>query len=144
MAFSSSTTYNADYPMAVAFQGPLHGFNSQPPAGMATNTENLLICTACGTQFDVENRQLLTRCRICDDPRQFVPPTGQAFATLAELKRGGYENKWKAFDGDREVLFHLDGAQTRHRPTGGADKDSSGQYLVGLHHVPRSRDRGKD
>jgi len=67
---------------------------------MVSETDSLLICTACGTQFDVEDRELLTRCRICDDPRQFVPPTGQAFTTLAELKKGGYENKWKQIDGD--------------------------------------------
>jgi len=29
------------------------------------------------------------------DPRQFVPPTGQEFTTLAELKEKGYHNVWK-------------------------------------------------
>jgi len=80
----------------------VHEFrSSDPPAdSLVSETDNLLICTACGTQFDVEDRELLTRCRICDDPRQFVPPTGQAFTTLAELKKGGYENRWKQIDGD--------------------------------------------
>ena len=45
---------------------------SEPPAGLLSDTDKLLICTACGTQFDEENKSLLTRCRICDDPRQFV------------------------------------------------------------------------
>ena len=67
---------------------------------MVSQTESLLICTACGTQFDVENRSLLEHCRICDDPRQFVPPSGQAFTTLADLRHGGYRNKWKPFDDD--------------------------------------------
>lgn len=68
---------------------------------MSTTTEHLLICTACGTQFDTDDAKLLTRCRICDDPRQFVPPTGQKFTTLAEMKRGVYKNKWKPFEGDQ-------------------------------------------
>jgi hypothetical protein len=67
---------------------------------MASTTDNLLICTACGTQFDIEDRSLLKRCRICDDPRQFVPPTGQAFTTLSELKAAGHTNKRKSLDGD--------------------------------------------
>jgi glyoxylase-like metal-dependent hydrolase (beta-lactamase superfamily II) len=85
--------------MRDAFEEPFHEFTSTPPAGVMS-TDNLLICKACGTQFDVENRQLLKRCRICDDPRQFVPPTGQAFTTLAELKSGCYQNKWKQFEDD--------------------------------------------
>lgn len=67
---------------------------------MEANTDNLLICTACGTQFDVDDPSVLTRCRICDDPRQFVPPTGQTFTTLGDMKKGEYKNKWKAFDDD--------------------------------------------
>jgi hypothetical protein len=83
------------------FEEPLHEFrSSNPPAGsMISHTENLLICTACGTQFDLEDRALLTRCRICDDPRQFVPPTGQQFTTLGEVRQQGYRNKWKPFEG---------------------------------------------
>ncbi|CZR55231.1 related to metallo-beta-lactamase family protein [Phialocephala subalpina] len=67
---------------------------------MTSTTDDLLICTACGTQYDIDNPSVLTRCRICDDPRQFVPPTGQAFTTLADLKKGEYKNEWKPFDGD--------------------------------------------
>jgi hypothetical protein len=63
------------------------------------DTSQLLICTACGTQFDTEDASLLRRCRICDDPRQFVPPTGQAFTTLSELRSSPqkYTNKRKPF-----------------------------------------------
>lgn len=67
---------------------------------MGLKTENLLVCAACGTQFDIEDPKLLTRCRICDDPRQFVPPTGQAFTTLAKLKAAGHKNKWRQFEDD--------------------------------------------
>jgi hypothetical protein len=83
------------------FENPIYEFSSGPPADMmGSSTDNLLICTACGTQFDIEDRNLLKRCRICDDPRQFVPPTGQAFTTLAALKAAGHTNNRKAFDND--------------------------------------------
>ncbi|RFU28375.1 hypothetical protein B7463_g7979, partial [Scytalidium lignicola] len=84
-----------------AFEGPIRPFTSTPPAGsMTSNTENLLICTACGTQFDTDDVNLLTRCRICDDPRQFVPPTGQTFTTLSSLQKGPYKNQRKQFADD--------------------------------------------
>ncbi|KAH8813192.1 beta-lactamase-like protein [Xylogone sp. PMI_703] len=86
-----------------AFENPLHPYSSTAPANsMASNTENLLICTACGTQFDTEDVALLTRCRICDDPRQFVPPTGQKFTTLGAMKKSseGYKNQRRQFEDD--------------------------------------------
>ncbi|KAI6084926.1 beta-lactamase-like protein [Hypoxylon rubiginosum] len=49
-------------------------------------TGSWLICTACGTQFPTADRQKRTTCKICDDPRQFTPPTGQAFTTLDEIR----------------------------------------------------------
>ncbi|EMF13805.1 uncharacterized protein SEPMUDRAFT_65080 [Sphaerulina musiva SO2202] len=48
-------------------------------------SEDLLICCACGTQFDISANQPLQACRICDDPRQFVPPTGQSWTSLHEM-----------------------------------------------------------
>ncbi|RXK35967.1 hydrolase [Tremella mesenterica] len=42
---------------------------------------SLPICLACGTQYPVAR----TDCPICEDPRQFVPPSGQAWTTLADL-----------------------------------------------------------
>ncbi|KAK3694929.1 beta-lactamase-like protein [Podospora appendiculata] len=59
---------------------------------MATNnraahiTESLLVCTACGTQFPTADRTALKTCFICDDPRQYVPRSGQSFTTLAALQ----------------------------------------------------------
>lgn len=91
-----------DHGLRETFEEPLHAFNrASPPTGSAiAQTERLLICSACGTQYDVENRALLLRCRICDDPRQFVPPTGQAFTRSAEMKERGYRNRWRAFEDD--------------------------------------------
>ncbi|KAK4498773.1 hypothetical protein PRZ48_009283 [Zasmidium cellare] len=54
-------------------------------------SEDLLICTACGTQFDIPASNPPKGCRICDDPRQFVPPTGQTWTSLAQM-RGKYHN----------------------------------------------------
>ncbi|KAI1414109.1 beta-lactamase-like protein [Hypoxylon sp. FL1857] len=72
---------------------------STEPAYDPKRTGPWLICTACGTQFPTADRQELRTCFICDDPRQFTPPTGQAFTTLDEL-RSGAKNTWTPFDGD--------------------------------------------
>ncbi|KAJ4390200.1 hypothetical protein N0V85_007460 [Neurospora sp. IMI 360204] len=48
--------------------------------------EQYLICTACGTQHPTTDRSSLKTCFICDDPRQFVPPSGQSFTTLSNLR----------------------------------------------------------
>lgn len=52
-----------------------------------TATDGLLVCTACGTQFPTADRATLPSCRICDDPRQFTPPGGQSFTTMADVRR---------------------------------------------------------
>jgi hypothetical protein len=43
------------------------------------------VCVACGTQF-AETEQPPASCPICDDPRQYVPPGGQRWTTLEELR----------------------------------------------------------
>ncbi|KAL5345767.1 hypothetical protein ACLOAV_009521 [Pseudogymnoascus australis] len=50
--------------------------------------DDLLVCETCGTQYGTSDAALLTSCRICDDPRQYVPATGQSFATLRSLRDG--------------------------------------------------------
>jgi hypothetical protein len=40
------------------------------------------ICTACGTQFSEPDREV---CPICNDDRQYVPESGQAWTTLDSL-----------------------------------------------------------
>ena len=42
------------------------------------------ICVTCGTQFS-ESADAPDSCPICEDPRQYVPPTGQRWTTLTEL-----------------------------------------------------------
>ncbi|KAI1392964.1 beta-lactamase-like protein [Hypoxylon trugodes] len=72
---------------------------SSEPSYDPSRTGSWLICTACGTQFPTADRQELKTCFICDDPRQFTPPTGQAFTTLDEL-RSNAKNTWIPFKGD--------------------------------------------
>ncbi|KAI9687251.1 MAG: hypothetical protein M1822_002294 [Bathelium mastoideum] len=69
---------------------------------MATN-EDLLICKTCGTQFDVTSTSPRNNCEICDDPRQFVPPEGQVWTSLKQLKKDGYTNKWQQDAVDKRV-----------------------------------------
>ncbi|MBD0280896.1 MAG: MBL fold metallo-hydrolase [Thermoleophilaceae bacterium] len=43
------------------------------------------ICVTCGTQF-AASQSPPRSCPICTDPRQYVPPAGQGWTTLAELR----------------------------------------------------------
>ena len=47
------------------------------------------ICITCGVQFGAEDP---ARCPICEDARQYVPESGQAWTTLAAL-RAGHRNE---------------------------------------------------
>ena len=44
------------------------------------------VCVTCGTQY-AEAEAPPAECRICTDERQYVPPEGQRWTTLAELRR---------------------------------------------------------
>ena len=50
----------------------------------STATLKLPICTACASQYDSSVNP--TNCKICDDPRQFVPGTGQSWTNLEQLR----------------------------------------------------------
>src|SRR5919112_756696 len=52
------------------------------------------VCVTCGTQF-AERADPPPECPICTDPRQYVPPDGQQWTTLAEMQRD-HENAIKA------------------------------------------------
>src|SRR5690242_812982 len=55
------------------------------------------VCVTCGTQFAATDEPP-PECPICADPRQFVPPEGQQWTTLAQL-RAGHENTNQAEGG---------------------------------------------
>src|SRR5688500_7128723 len=42
------------------------------------------ICTACGTQYPPDDTPP-GQCIICEEERQYVPPTGQSWVTLTDL-----------------------------------------------------------
>lgn len=45
---------------------------------------DLPICNTCGAQFGTTSPP--KTCPVCDDPRQWVPPSGQSWTTLEELQ----------------------------------------------------------
>lgn len=47
---------------------------------------NAFICTTCGTQY-APSEAPPPACIICEEERQFVPPTGQAWTTLSRLQK---------------------------------------------------------
>lgn len=54
-----------------------------------TDSSTYLVCNTCGTQHATADRAALTTCFICDDPRQYMPPEGQSFTTLALMRESG-------------------------------------------------------
>lgn len=52
---------------------------------------NHFICSTCGVQYDRTEVTPL-ECKICLDDRQYVPPTGQKWTTLDDLKKERYTN----------------------------------------------------
>ncbi|KAJ4197224.1 hypothetical protein NW767_009116 [Fusarium falciforme] len=63
-----------------------------------------LVCVTCGTQFPTADRSKVKTCHICDDPRQFVPPSGQSFSTLEELGKT-HRNEFTPCPADPRLTF---------------------------------------
>jgi hypothetical protein len=53
-----------------------------PGATFPAPAEVLPVCVTCGTQYSAPR----SNCPICDDERQYVPVTGQAWTTLEKLR----------------------------------------------------------
>ncbi|KAI4730891.1 metallo-beta-lactamase family protein [Aureobasidium sp. EXF-10728] len=65
--------------------------------------EDLLLCPTCGTQFDTSaSNPPAGYCRICDDPRQYIPASGQAWTSL-KAETGKHETKWKQDEQDKRI-----------------------------------------
>ena len=56
------------------------------------------ICNACGTSYP-DTLQPPERCPICEDERQFVPRTGQAWITREKLS-ATHANAWRCLEAD--------------------------------------------
>jgi hypothetical protein len=52
----------------------------------------ITLCKACGTSYG-DSQRPVERCKICEDERQFVPVSGQAWIGFDELIRS-HTNKW--------------------------------------------------
>ncbi|KAL4778150.1 beta-lactamase-like protein [Aspergillus varians] len=81
---------------------------------MPSTDLDLLICSTCGTQFSTPTT--LPSCKICDDPRQYVPPTGQSWTTLRTLRESSsppYKNIFTPdpVHGDRLISIHTEPKQ---------------------------------
>lgn len=77
-------------------------FTSEPYDSAASYS--WLVCLTCGTQFPTSDRTAVKTCHICDDPRQFVPPSGQAFTTLGELIKA-HKNEFVPHAEDPTITF---------------------------------------
>jgi hypothetical protein len=80
----------------------------------------LPICRACATQYPA-GPTAGKRCVICEDPRQFVPASGQEWTSLADLTTQGRVNSLHPDAEDSRItLIHCDPgfgiSQTRERP----------------------------
>jgi hypothetical protein len=54
------------------------------------------ICTACGMQY-AESAQPPAQCAVCEEERQYVPPRGQTWTTLAALSQS-HMNSFREYD----------------------------------------------
>jgi glyoxylase-like metal-dependent hydrolase (beta-lactamase superfamily II) len=54
------------------------------------------LCTACGTQYPPSD-QPPAKCAICEEERQYVPPGGQQWTTLAALAASHF-NCWREYE----------------------------------------------
>lgn len=68
-----------------------------------TATGSWLICNACGTQFPTSDRSVVKTCHICDDPRQYVPPSGQSFTSHDELTKK-HQNVFTTYLEDERLI----------------------------------------
>ncbi|KAI1264933.1 beta-lactamase-like protein [Xylariaceae sp. FL1019] len=80
--------------------------SSETPLYDPAHTANWLVCNACGTQFPTSKRSKVTTCFICDDPRQFTPPSGQSFTTLTSL-RSTHKNTFTPLASDPENIISI-------------------------------------
>ncbi|KAM0443956.1 hypothetical protein ACHAQK_002703 [Fusarium lateritium] len=77
-----------------------------------SNYNNLCLCVTCGTQYDIPFDNKPPTCRMCNqvtnraktiqEPRQFVPPSGQSWTTLEKLQ-ATHKNQFKQDDKDSRI-----------------------------------------
>lgn len=68
------------------------------PARYLMSPMPVFLCSACGTSFPPAPAPPAA-CPICQDERQFVPPSGQSWTTRDALAQG-HRNAWRALEPD--------------------------------------------
>ncbi|KHO00435.1 metallo-beta-lactamase family protein [Metarhizium album ARSEF 1941] len=66
-------------------------------------TGSWLVCNTCGTQFATSDVSAVKTCHICDDPRSFVPASGQSFTTHDQVAKK-HRNQFTAYAGDERFV----------------------------------------
>ncbi|KAL5376354.1 hypothetical protein DPSP01_010580 [Paraphaeosphaeria sporulosa] len=65
---------------------------------------DLAVCFTCGTQFDALLSSPPLNCPICDDPRQYVPPSGQQWTSLNN-ERSSQKNEFTTDPHDPRIHY---------------------------------------
>ncbi|CAI6091872.1 unnamed protein product [Clonostachys chloroleuca] len=65
-------------------------------------SDHLSICVTCGTQYDIPYDNRPSTCRMCLEPRQFVPPSGHSWTSLEQLK-ATHKNEFKQDENDGRI-----------------------------------------
>ena len=60
--------------------------------GMPATNGDIWVCPTCGANFPPAPKPP-ARCPLCEDERQFVPPTGQVWKRMGELAQAGYRTE---------------------------------------------------
>jgi len=68
------------------------------------NSRDLAICVTCGMQYDQPLDEPPESCKICDDPRQYVPATGQSWTSLNHLGSQKFHNIWTQNKHDSRIF----------------------------------------
>ncbi|ORY04035.1 beta-lactamase-like protein [Clohesyomyces aquaticus] len=71
---------------------------------MEFESGDLAICVTCGTQYDAPLISPPDSCRICDDPRQYVPAGGQNWTSLNQ-EQTKQENHFTQDKADPRIWF---------------------------------------
>ncbi|BFZ63621.1 hypothetical protein YB2330_004752 [Saitoella coloradoensis] len=64
------------------------------PSILALDENTHLICSTCGSQHTETDATQLGDCKICSDPRQYLPPDGQKWTSLQQLHEEEYMNEF--------------------------------------------------
>lgn len=88
----------------------------------------ITLCKACGTSYDNRHGNV-ERCTICDDERQYVPVSGQAWMDFDELI-ASHTNKWQQHTPPLFSLKTVPSFAINQRAF--LLRDAGGKYSVGL------------